>query len=63
LILSFNPIVPFLIIFNFCLFYAVVPFIDVGVDWIDSPTCLPISGGKTSRASSKSDDDTKESWE
>jgi hypothetical protein len=25
---------------------CLVPFIDVGIDWIESPTCLPVQGGE-----------------
>jgi len=34
----------------------VVPFIDVGADWIDAPTCLSVGEGESSRARSKSED-------
>ncbi len=34
---------------------CLVPFIDVGVDWIDSATCLPISSESSITANTKSD--------
>jgi hypothetical protein len=38
------------------LLVAVVPFIDVGVDWIDSPTCSPGDGVDDAPANPKSGD-------
>ena len=34
-----------------------VPFIDVGIDWIDAPTCIPVSEMKDSGVQSKNDNE------
>ena len=34
---------------------CLVPFIDVGLDWIDSPTCLPVAASDRSSLNAKTD--------
>jgi len=40
--------------------YTVVPFIDVGVDWIDAPTCIAVSELKGSKSEDDMNVDTPE---